>query len=235
MAERATWARYRALGSGRKTRDGCSVDLYLKLPYCEEVELLRRWLKPGTEILELGSGVGRVTRKLLADGYRVTAVDNSPDMLAHVPREAETICCDIERLDLGRKFDVVLYGSCLINVPDAALRSAQLSACNRHLKSGGWLLFERYDPDWLSIVSPGRLGRLGDVDMAVEHVERRGDQIDLCFRYGTAGESWHQFFPAQVLSARAISACLDAAGFGAPDWINRTWGAATSSIVKYPP
>jgi len=36
---------------------------------------------PRGAILELGAGVGRITHPLLELSYRVTAVDNSPEML----------------------------------------------------------------------------------------------------------------------------------------------------------
>jgi SAM-dependent methyltransferase len=91
---------YRGVGRGPKSRDGCSVDLYLKLPYGGEVELFRSCIPGESSVIELGCGVGRITRELLARGYRVTAVDNSPEMLAHVPSQACKICSDIETLAL---------------------------------------------------------------------------------------------------------------------------------------
>ncbi len=38
----------------------------------------------GASILELGCGAGRVTHPLVALGHPVVAVDESPEMLAHV-------------------------------------------------------------------------------------------------------------------------------------------------------
>ncbi|RSM66526.1 hypothetical protein DMH03_05305 [Amycolatopsis sp. WAC 01376] len=54
----------------------------------------------GASILELGSGVGRVTHALLDLGYPVVAVDDSPEMLAGV--RAEKVCSKIEELRLDR-------------------------------------------------------------------------------------------------------------------------------------
>lgn len=45
-------------------------------------ELARRRLRPDDAILELGAGTGRVSIPLARDGFRVTAVDQSPQMLA---------------------------------------------------------------------------------------------------------------------------------------------------------
>src|SRR3984957_12072689 len=71
----------------------------------------------GASILELGSGAGRVTHPLVALGHPVVAVDESPEMLAHV-RGAETGCARIEDLDLGRRVGAVLLASHLINADD---------------------------------------------------------------------------------------------------------------------
>ena len=56
-----------------------------------------------------------MTRPLLARGCSVTAVDNSSEMLVHVPDGAQKICSHIEELSLRRQFDAVLYASNLIN------------------------------------------------------------------------------------------------------------------------
>src|SRR5580658_2226641 len=47
-------------------------------------ELARRRLTAGAAILELGAGSGRVTIPLARDGFHVTAVDRSPEMLARL-------------------------------------------------------------------------------------------------------------------------------------------------------
>jgi len=62
----------------------------------------------------VGCGTGRITHPLVALGHPVVAVDESPEMLAHV-RDAEKVCARIEHLALGRRFDVVLLASHLIN------------------------------------------------------------------------------------------------------------------------
>ena len=87
--------------------DGSPVGLYLALAPLGEPELIHAAVPPASEILELGCGTGRITRPLVALGHAVTAVDNSPEMLAYV-RGAETVLADIESLELGRRFPVVL-------------------------------------------------------------------------------------------------------------------------------
>jgi SAM-dependent methyltransferase len=110
--------------------DGSPVEVYLRLPSRGEGELVAAALPPPASLLELGCGTGRVTQQLVARGYSVVAVDESPEMLAHV-RGAETVCARIEELDLGRRFDAVLLLSNLLTV-EPGQRQAFLGACSRH-------------------------------------------------------------------------------------------------------
>ena len=217
----------RAIGSGPVTRDGSPVDLYRRLPYFGEVELISAEIPNGASVLEMGCGVGRMTKELLAKGYYVTAIDNSPEMLAHVPPAATTICSNIEDLALKESFDAVLLASNLINVADDGLRTAQLKACRRHVKAGGRLLFERYDPTWLSTVEVGRIGTIGDIELFADEVCRRGTKVQISFRYEGPPGRWLQRSTVSLLDDEAVAACLSNGGFSNVWWINRTWGAAT--------
>jgi SAM-dependent methyltransferase len=110
--------------------DGSPVEVYLRLPERGEGDLVAAAVPPPAALLELGCGVGRVTRQLVRLGYDVVAVDESPEMLAH-GRDAETVLARIEELDLGRRFDAVLLLSNLLTV-EPELRRAFLDACARH-------------------------------------------------------------------------------------------------------
>jgi len=62
-------------------------------------------LPPGARVLDLGCGMGRFSLLLAEHGFRVTAVDLSPDLLAvlrqHDPDGTiETVCCDA--VEVGR-------------------------------------------------------------------------------------------------------------------------------------
>lgn len=218
---------YRGEGRGAITRDGCAVEFYLRCPYRGELEKLAGWLPPRCSVLELGCGTGRITRALLSRACVVTAVDNSPEMLVHVPDEASKICSDIELLDLRRKFDVVLYASNLINTPDESARAEQLAACRRHLAADGSLLFERFDPEWLVSVEPGPVGMIADdVSVSVDRVKREGSVVEISLRYSANSEEWRQHFPAQVLRDSDVERFLKGAGFRSVQWMSRTWGRA---------
>ena len=96
--------------------DGSPVDVYRALSGAAEAELIAAALPAGASILELGCGTGRVTHELVARGFRVTAVDESAEMLEHV-RGADTVHARIEELDLGQTFDCVLLASHFVNTP----------------------------------------------------------------------------------------------------------------------
>lgn len=216
---------FRGEGPGPRTRDGCSVELYRRLPAAGEIEKLEAWIV-GREILELGCGAGRLTRRLLERGFEVTAVDNSPEMLAHVPREARAIEGDLETLDLGRTFDTVLLASTLINVPDATERAAILASCHRHLATHGALLLERHDPELLATISTGRSSTIGDVEILVERIERAPGLVEMSLRYRSGGDEWRHHFAAEPLDDSQVAGCLAEAGFAPPEWIDRRWARA---------
>lgn len=104
--------------------------MYLRLPDRGEGELVASALPPPASLLELGCGTGRVTRQLVARGYSVVAVDESPEMLEHV-RGAERVRARIEELDLGRRFDAALLLSNLLTA-EPEQRQAFLDTCARH-------------------------------------------------------------------------------------------------------
>jgi SAM-dependent methyltransferase len=91
--------RRRDLGDlGPVAPDGSPVEFYRLFPETGEAAIIHDALPPGCRVLELGCGVGRITHRLIEFGHQVVAVNNSPEMLAHV-RGAETVLSDIERLD----------------------------------------------------------------------------------------------------------------------------------------
>ena len=216
----------RGEGRGVITQDGCAVEVYLNLPYRGELELLAPQLPARCSILELGCGTGRLTRPLLDKGHAVTAVDHSDQMLRHVPDAAAKVCCAIERLELGRTFDVVLLASSLINTADNAMRHAQLTACRRHLSPRGVLLFQRFDPKWLRDVQPGPFPSIGEVEITIQRADHDGGVVHMSIRYAIGQAEWEQHFTARILDGDDIQRALHDAGFGEVTWLDARWGAA---------
>lgn len=90
-------------GPGVRTPDGCSVELYRRLPYMGELDDIEAALGAHDAVLELGCGTGRLCARMQASGLRVTGVDESAEMLAHLPAGVEAVCSTIEALDLRRR------------------------------------------------------------------------------------------------------------------------------------
>jgi len=127
-----------------RTRDGSPVEFYELLPAMGEPELVHGVIPAGATVLELGCGAGRITRALVALGHPVTAVDDSPEMLAEV-RAGETVFADIRQLHLGRTFGCVLLMSNLVNAGEDD-RRAFLRCCREHVALDGVVVIERMDP-----------------------------------------------------------------------------------------
>jgi SAM-dependent methyltransferase len=133
---------YQGTGPGAITPDGCAVELYERLPVGDEPDIIQRAVPAMAHILELGSGVGRMTHPLVERGFTVTAVDESPQMLERV-HGARTVCSPIEELKLDARFDVVLLGSFLVHAGDPQVRQGLLRTCRQHVADDGCVLIQR--------------------------------------------------------------------------------------------
>ena len=207
-------------------RDGSPVEMYTRMPTFGEPEIVHDAIPAGAEILELGSGAGRMTHRLLELGHPVTAVDNSPDMLAHV-RGAETVLGDIEGLDLGRRFECVLLASHLIDT-DEAERTAYLETCVRHVAPGGVVIVQRYDPVWAADPQPSD-AQHGGVRIRVIDPRREGRLLTASAEYEVDGQTWRQGpFTATILDDEELHAALGEVGLELERWLDdrRTWFAA---------
>ena len=207
-------------GPGAQAKDGCSVELYRRLPYSGEIDFLAQFLTPGESVLELGCGTGRLTRKLLSFACTVTAVDNSAEMLAHAPLEAQLINSDIESLSLQKRFDVVLLPTCLINHADPSVRVAFLKTAADHMRPSGRFILERHDPVWLSSSDVGLVGQRQGLSVWVESVSRAGGVISMTLKYADTVNAWKHSFVLVALDELALQSQLHAAGFGRITWLD---------------
>ncbi|GGW18803.1 methyltransferase [Streptomyces capoamus] len=173
---------YEGTGPGAITPDGCAVELYARLPVADEPDIIAAAVPAGAHILELGSGVGRVTHPLLERGFTVTAVDESADMLARV-RGARTIRSSIEDLDLGERFDVVILASFLVHAGDEEVRRGLLRTCVRHVAEGGCVLIQREGADHHTDVPRERVDPSG-FTVRITSVEPAGEGVSSRTRSG---------------------------------------------------
>jgi SAM-dependent methyltransferase len=221
---------FQGTGPGAVAKDGCSVELYARLAYVGELECLAPLLTPGTTVLELGCGAGRLTRRLLSFGCVVTAIDNCADMLSHAPAEAHLVCADIEGLQLAQTFDVVLLASGLINHFDPAVRSAFVSAAAAHLKPVGQVVLQRHDAGWLEAARAGPVSEFDGIQVEVASVERDGGVISMTVAYQEGCRRWTHSFAVVALDQPKLQQLLHEAGFGELIWLDAAQRWARASL-----
>ncbi|WP_327694164.1 class I SAM-dependent methyltransferase [Streptomyces sp. NBC_00459] len=216
-------------GPGAITPDGCAVELYSRLPIGDEPDVIAAAVPAGAHILELGSGVGRMTHALLERGFTVTAVDESAEMLERV-RGARTIRSPIEDLDLGEKFDVVLLASFLVHAGDVEVRRGLLRTCARHLAEDGHVLIQREGADYHTNLPRERVGPNSSTIRLVSS-EPVGDGVNsVRAEYEFPDAVWTQTFLARPLTPEQFEEALREAGLKVDRYLteDEVWVRAVS-------
>jgi SAM-dependent methyltransferase len=202
---------HQGTGPGAITPDGCAVELYSRLPVGDAPDVISAAVPAGARILELGSGVGRMTHPLLERGFTVTAVDESAEMLEHV-RGARTIRNTIEGLDLGERFDVVLLASFLVHTGDPEVRQALLRTCVRHVAKDGCVLIQREGEDYHTNVPRERVDPSG-FTLRIASSEPVGDGVNsVRAEYEFPDATWTQTFLARLLTKEQFEEALAEVG-----------------------
>ncbi|MEU2247714.1 class I SAM-dependent methyltransferase [Streptomyces sp. NPDC019224] len=203
---------YSGTGPGAITPDGCAVELYTRLAVGDEPDVIEAAVPAGAHILELGCGVGRVTHPLIERGFRMTAVDESPQMLERV-RGARTVCAPIESLDLGDEtFDVVMLASLLVHAGDRRVRDGLLRTCRRYVRDGGVVLIQREGAGAHDALPRERVHPAG-YTVRIVSSEPVGDGVrSVHAEYEFPDARWTQTFRSRPLSKEAFEGHLGAAG-----------------------
>lgn len=98
------------------------------------------------DLLDVGCGTGRDAGWLSRHGYRVSGVDSSENMLAHVRQHhplVDVALADMRGFDLGRTFDVITcLDSAMLYCHTNADLDAFLARCRAHLRPGGLFVAE---------------------------------------------------------------------------------------------
>ncbi len=209
---------HKGTGPGAITPDGCAVELYARLSVGEEPDIIAAAAPAGAHILELGSGVGRMTHPLLERGFTVTAVDESAEMLERV-RGARTICGPIEDLDLGETFDVVILASFLVHTADTGVRRAMLEVCARHVAEGGSVLIQREGEDWHKNVPRERVDPAGYTVRIVSAEPLGGGVNSVHAEYVFPDTTWTQTFRSRPLTRERFEEALGEAGLRAERYL----------------
>ncbi|MFI9148993.1 class I SAM-dependent methyltransferase [Streptomyces sp. NPDC053367] len=231
--KRETRAGHEGTGPGAITPDGCAVELYARLPIGDEPDIIAGAVPAGAHILELGCGVGRMTHPLLERGFTVTAVDESPEMLARV-RGARTRCGSIEDLDLGETFDVVMLASFLVHAGDVEVRRALLRTCARHVADSGCVLIQREGADYHTNVPRERVDPRG-FTVRILSSEPVGDGVDsVRAEYEFPDAVWTQTFLSRPLTAEQFEEALGEAGLRVDKYLTRDgiWVRAVRDVER---
>lgn len=168
--------------------------LYKDKDYAAEADYVRALIeqhRPGARsLLDLGCGTGRHALLLAANGYAVTGVDRSPEMLATARAQLAAASSeqrtklassgsapqfvegDVRSVRTGQTFDVVvsLFHVMSYQVSNADLKAA-LRTAKEHLKPGGVFIFDCwYGPTVLSERPSVRKLQLENEQIAVTRV-----------------------------------------------------------------
>jgi SAM-dependent methyltransferase len=138
--------------------------------YAEDLELWRSLVgEHGDPVLDIGAGTGRVTLDLARRGYRVTALDRDPELLAELAHRAaelqvETVLGDAREFELPERFAVCLVPMQTIQLlGGAGGRARFLERAKQHLIEGGVVAIAISEVLELFDVQSGGGGPLPDI------------------------------------------------------------------------
>lgn len=147
--------------------------------YTDDLDAIKHLAKEcGNPILELGCGTGRVLLPLAAAGRTVTGIDISPALLAVTRRKMEgsksaaritLVEADLRTFDLPNKnFSFAFCTSnTLMHLNTQAEQLAVLRNAHRHLRTGGLLFIDLFNPD---------IGHLLEINGVQELADQWADQ-----------------------------------------------------------
>ncbi|MGI8607644.1 MAG: class I SAM-dependent methyltransferase [Candidatus Dormibacteria bacterium] len=124
------------------------------------------WAGPGGSALELAAGNGRVTLHMASAGFRVTALESSPEMVeglklklqdagVEVRDRVEVVQGDMRRFELDRLFRFIyLPFNTLLMLTQPFERQKMLDRVREHLAPSGAFAFDIFTPDPAKLSDP---------------------------------------------------------------------------------
>lgn len=242
--------RYRALAEYYDAEYEQNVMLQRDVPF-----LLQHMPKRRQKVLELAAGTGRVAIPLAQAGHRVVGVDYATDMLQLAERKRQMVGLaerdlrllhgDVLKLDLGERFDwVCILFNTFLNFTTMAEQDRVLQAAQAHLKRGGRLWIDIFNPD-LGLLAEEQSTDLDPMMFYVPSLDRtvsrtvdveRDTAVQLqrvTFNYRwfeTGGQEHHEVvrFDLTYLFPRELQLLLERNGFA----IEHLWGDHDGSAVR---
>jgi ubiquinone/menaquinone biosynthesis C-methylase UbiE len=151
-------SRERTLETYRNAAVVSSYDHASELHQAEAL-LFREYVKPGSEVLDLGVGAGRTTPHLVRLASRYVGVDYSDAMIARCREKFPGVTfLNLDASDLSgtpsASFDVVVFSfNGIDTIPTLERRRRCLDECARVLRGGGVFIFSVHNARYL-IFSP---------------------------------------------------------------------------------
>ena len=154
------------------------------------LELLDLSIAPDAAVVEIGCGLGRLTRALAARAASVVAVDVSPEMLASAQEHNPGLAGVTWRLGDGESLpgvedasaDGVFSHVVFQHVPSAEITYGYVREMGRVLRPGGWAAFQVSDDPAVHRPEPLRrrvARRLRRGPRGATHEAWRGSAVDL--------------------------------------------------------
>jgi SAM-dependent methyltransferase len=131
--------------------------------------LLDLQLRPGDAVVDIGCGVGRLTRVLAGRAAHVDALDVSAEMLARA-RELNQGLPNVTwhrgdgttlRPLTDASSDAIVSHVVFQHIPDPAITYGYVAEMGRVLRPGGWAAFQVSDDPGVHAARPGLRARLG--------------------------------------------------------------------------
>jgi hypothetical protein len=175
---------------------------------------------PGTALVAGTVGAGRIALALAELGF-------SLDGTVQAVVDATLVASSIDAIDLGRRFDLVILGSHLVNLPEPRARRAFLGLAARHL-GRGVVLVEHHPLDWASTAA-ATPATAGGSQPGMVDVRRDPPFVSAVSVFDVGGRVVRQPFTVRVLSEADLGDALESAGLTVVRRVSPTWLAATAA------
>lgn len=210
-----------------------------------ELELVRRHVKPGGRLLDVGCGAGREALGFARAGFDVVAIDLAPAMIeaarANARREGLGIAFRVQSMteldEPPGSFDGAFCTAALNHVPGRALRVATLARVARALGPGGVLILGVIYRQPLGLFSRTRL---------VDFLRVVGARLLGPRRFSEPGDGWMRevseasdpgvpVFLHEYAGPDEVRREIDASGFSGEEVAASWWVCRTGQIFATVP